>query len=95
MLFDEVTSALDPELVGEVLVTIRELSEEGMTMLLVTHELGFAFHVAHKILFINEGIIHEQGNPKEVLQNPKRSRTREFLEGHSAFSLPVAGVSGD
>ena len=95
MLFDEVTSALDPELVGEVLLTIRSLSEEGMTMLLVTHELGFAFHVADKILFIHEGLIHEQGNPREVLQHPRQARTKEFLEGHSAFSLPVAGVAGD
>lgn len=95
MLFDEVTSALDPELVGEVLQTIRSLSEEGMTMLLVTHELGFAFHVADRILFINEGLIHEQGTSEEVLHHPKRARTKEFLEGHSAFSLPEIGASSD
>jgi polar amino acid transport system ATP-binding protein len=95
MLFDEVTSALDPELVGEVLLTIRSLSEEGMTMLLVTHEIGFAYHVADRILFIHEGLIHEQGIPKEVLLHPRQVRTKEFLEGHSAFSLPEIGTSSD
>mgnify|MGYP001819514573 CR=1 FL=1 len=95
MLFDEVTSALDPELVGEVLLTIRSLSEEGMTMLLVTHEIGFAYHVADRILFIHEGLIHEEGKPGEVLQHPKQARTKEFLEGHSAFSLPAIGASSD
>ena len=88
MLFDEVTSALDPELVGEVLTTIRSLSEEGMTMLLVTHEMGFAYHVSDRVLFFDDGIIHEQGKPKEILLSPKRKRTKEFLKGHSAFSMP-------
>ena len=88
MLFDEVTSALDPELVGEVLTTIRSLSDEGMTMLLVTHEMGFAYHVSDRVLFFDEGIIHEQGKPKDILLSPKRIRTKEFLKGHSAFSMP-------
>ena len=88
MLFDEVTSALDPELVGEVLATIRLLSEEGMTMLLVTHEMGFAYHVSDRVLFFDEGLIHEEGKPKEILLSPKRQRTKEFLKGHSAFSMP-------
>ncbi len=88
MLFDEVTSALDPELVGEVLKTMRQLADEGMTMLVVTHELGFAYHVANRVLFLNEGIIHEQGDPRKVLKTPTTSRMREFLEGHSLFKLP-------
>lgn len=88
MLFDEVTSALDPELVGEVLKTMRQLAEEGMTMVCVTHEIGFAYHVANKVCFLNEGKILEQGPPQEVLKNPKTDRVREFLEGHSLFKLP-------
>src|SRR6185437_6789484 len=71
MLFDEVTSALDPELVGEVLRTMRELAEDGMTMLVVTHELGFAYAVAHRVVFIHQGRIHEAGSPAEVLLRPR------------------------
>ena len=70
LLFDEPTSALDPELVGEVLRVIRSLAEEGRTMLLVTHELGFAYHVATRVLFLADGMIHEQGTPDEVLKHP-------------------------
>lgn len=88
ILFDEVTSALDPELVGEVLKTMRQLADEGMTMLCVTHELGFAYHVANRVLFLNEGTILEQGEPQSILKNPKTDRMREFLEGHSLFKLP-------
>ena len=88
MLFDEVTSALDPELVGEVLKTMRQLAEEGMTMLCVTHELGFAYHVANRVLFLNEGTILEQGEPQRILKVPETNRMREFLEGHSLFKLP-------
>lgn len=88
MLFDEVTSALDPELVGEVLKTMRQLAEEGMTMVCVTHEIGFAYHVANKVCFLNEGKILEQGPPQKILKNPKTDRVREFLEGHSLFKLP-------
>ena len=88
MLFDEVTSALDPELVGEVLRTMRALSDEGMTMLIVTHELGFAYHVADRVVFLHDGSIHEHGTPQEVLLRPRRPRTREFLEGHGLFRLP-------
>ena len=88
MLFDEVTSALDPELVGEVLKSMRQLSEEGMTMLVVTHELGFAYHVGSRVLFLNEGSIAEQGRPQDVLKNPRNRRMREFLDGHSLFRLP-------
>ncbi|MBM3598773.1 MAG: amino acid ABC transporter ATP-binding protein [Alphaproteobacteria bacterium] len=88
MLFDEVTSALDPELVGEVLLTMRALSEEGMTMLIVTHELGFANAVADRVVFLHEGRIHEQGTPEQVLRSPQKPRTREFLAGFSHFRLP-------
>jgi len=88
MLFDEATSALDPELVGEVLETIKELADEGMTMLIVTHELGFAYTVADQVLFLFEGRILEQGTPPEVLTHPKREGTRNFLRGHGTFRLP-------
>lgn len=88
MLFDEVTSALDPELVGEVLKTMRQLAEEGMTMICVTHELGFAYHVANRVLFLNQGEIHEEGQPQALLKNPKTQRMREFLDGHALFKLP-------
>ena len=88
MLFDEVTSALDPELVGEVLKTMRQLAEEGMTMICVTHELGFAYHVANRVLFLNDGMIHEQGEPQTLLRAPQTQRMQEFLEGHALFKLP-------
>jgi polar amino acid transport system ATP-binding protein len=87
LLFDEPTSALDPELVGEVLGVIRSLAEEGRTMLLVTHELGFAYHVATRVIFLADGTIHEQGTPDEVLKHPKKQRTQSFLARHKEFSL--------
>src|SRR5437870_473116 len=87
LLFDEPTSALDPELVGEVLGVIRALAQEGMTMLLVTHELGFAYHVATRVIFLADGAIHEQGTPDDVLKHPKKERTRAFLARHKEFSL--------
>jgi len=79
MLFDEVTSALDPELVKEVLDTMRELASEGMTMLVVTHEIGFAKEVGDQVVFMDGGVIVEQGLPSEVLENPKEERTKQFL----------------
>jgi ABC-type polar amino acid transport system ATPase subunit len=79
MLFDEVTSALDPELVKEVLDTMRELAEEGMTMLVVTHEMGFAKEVGDQVVFMDGGVIVEQGDPKQVLDNPREARTQKFL----------------
>ena len=79
MLFDEVTSALDPELVKEVLDTMRELAAEGMTMIVVTHEIGFAHDVGDKVVFMDEGVIVEQGPPAQVLDNPREERTRKFL----------------
>ncbi len=90
MLFDEVTSSLDPELVGEVLRAMRALSEAGMTMLVVTHEIGFAYAVADRVVFLHEGLVHEEGTPEEVLLAPRRQRTREFLTGFSQFRLPDA-----
>jgi polar amino acid transport system ATP-binding protein len=79
MLFDEVTSALDPELVKEVLDTMRELAAEGMTMIVVTHEIGFARDVGDKVVFMDEGVIVEQGVPADVLGNPREARTKKFL----------------
>jgi polar amino acid transport system ATP-binding protein len=79
MLFDEVTSALDPELVKEVLDTMRELAAEGMTMLVVTHEMGFAREVGDQVVFMDGGVIVEQGKPAEVLDNPREERTKKFL----------------
>jgi polar amino acid transport system ATP-binding protein len=79
MLFDEVTSALDPELVKEVLDTMRELASEGMTMLVVTHEIGFAKEVGDQVVFMDGGVIVEQGPPVEVLESPREERTKQFL----------------
>ncbi|WP_433478188.1 amino acid ABC transporter ATP-binding protein [Spirillospora sp. CA-142024] len=79
MLFDEPTSALDPELVGEVLETMRTLAEEGMTMIIVTHEIGFAREVADSLVFIDDGVIVEQGPPRDVIAAPAHERTRAFL----------------
>jgi polar amino acid transport system ATP-binding protein len=87
LLFDEPTSALDPELVGEVLRVIRSLAQEGRTMLLVTHELGFAYHVANRVLFIADGVIHEQGPPEQILRQPTQPRTQAFLARHREFDF--------
>lgn len=80
MLFDEPTSALDPEMVGEVLQVMRELADGGMTMIVVTHEMGFARDVADRVIFMDEGVIMEQGRPEELFTNPKNERTQEFLK---------------
>ena len=80
ILFDEPTSALDPEMVGEVLDLIRQLADEGMTMVIVTHEMGFAREVADRILFMAEGVIAEQGTPAELFDDPKNPRTQQFLK---------------
>jgi ABC-type polar amino acid transport system ATPase subunit len=79
MLFDEVTSALDPELVGEVLEVMRTLAQEGMTMMVVTHEMGFAREVGTHLIFLDEGVMVEEGQPREVFADPKQDRTRRFL----------------
>jgi len=80
MLFDEITSALDPELVAEVLNVIRGLKEDGMTMVIATHEMGFARDVADRICFLDGGVILEQGRPQDILTNPRKPRTRQFLQ---------------
>lgn len=80
MLFDEPTSALDPEMVGDVLGVMKELAEEGMTMIVVTHEMGFAKQVADRVVFFADGYIREEGTPEEVFNNPQDDRTKEFLD---------------
>ena len=79
LLFDEPTSALDPEMIGEVLDVMQELADSGMTMYLVTHEMGFAHKIADRVLFIDGGVISEEGTPEEVFDNPQKPRTKEFL----------------
>jgi ABC-type polar amino acid transport system ATPase subunit len=79
MLFDEPTSALDPEMVGEVLAVMKDLAREGMTMVVVTHEMGFAKEVGDRVLFMDEGVIVEEGNPQDLFTNPKHPRTKSFL----------------
>jgi ABC-type polar amino acid transport system ATPase subunit len=80
MLFDEPTSALDPELVGEVLQVMKNLAAEGMTMIVVTHEMGFAKEVADRVIFMYDGMIVEDAPPKEIFTNPKNERTKAFLQ---------------
>ena len=80
MLFDEPTSALDPEMVGEVLQVMKQLAAEGMTMVIVTHEMGFAREVSDRVLFMDGGYIVEEGTPQEVILNPKEPRTKDFLD---------------
>ena len=79
MLFDEPTSALDPEMVGEVLDVMKELAKEGMTMVVVTHEMGFAFEVANRVIFLDNGLLAEDGTPDEIFENPKTERLKTFL----------------
>ena len=80
LLFDEPTSALDPEMVGEVLQLMKDLADEGMTMVVVTHEMGFAREVANRVLFVSDGIIEEEGTPAEIFDSPKSPRLRQFLQ---------------
>ena len=79
MLFDEPTSALDPETVGEVLKVMKDLAKSGLTMLVVTHEMGFAREVSDRVIFMDKGVIAEEGKPEEIFNNPKEKRTKEFL----------------
>ncbi|WMJ88909.1 amino acid ABC transporter ATP-binding protein [Anaerocolumna sp. MB42-C2] len=79
MLFDEPTSALDPEMVGEVLKVMKELAQSGLTMLVVTHEMGFAKEVSNRVVFMDKGVIAEEGSPEQIFNNPREERTREFL----------------
>ena len=99
MLFDEVTSALDPELVGEVLVVMRDLARVGMTMLVVTHEMQFAREVGDRLVFIDEGRIVEEGQPTDVLDRPREERTKRFLRrslqlAHSLDDLSITEEGG-
>ena len=87
MLFDEPTSSLDPELVGEVLRTIEALAADGRTMLLVTHEIGFAYHFASRVIFLHDGLVHEDGTPDAVLKHPRQERTRAFLARFKEFDF--------
>jgi putative lysine transport system ATP-binding protein len=80
LLFDEPTSALDPEMVGEVLKVMKELADEGLTMLVVTHEMGFAKEVSDRVVFMDQGVIVEEGSPEEIFNNPTQDRTKEFLK---------------
>jgi polar amino acid transport system ATP-binding protein len=80
MLLDEVTSALDPELVAEVLNVIRELAEEGMTMVIASHEMSFVRDTAHRVCFLDSGVILEEGRPEEMLRSPQHPRTKQFLQ---------------
>ena len=80
MLFDEPTSALDPEMIGEVLEVMNSLAKEGLTMLVVTHEMGFARNVGNRVLFMDQGLILEDGNPADIFENPKEERTKEFIK---------------
>ena len=79
ILFDEPTSALDPEMVGEVLSVMKELAEDGMTMVVVTHEMGFAREVANRVMFFNDGVIQEENTPQEIFEHPQSPRLQEFL----------------
>jgi len=80
MLFDEPTSALDPEMVGEVLAVMKQLAGSGLTMLIVTHEMGFAREVADRVVFMDKGLIEEEGTPAEIFDHPQKERTRQFLK---------------
>jgi polar amino acid transport system ATP-binding protein len=92
MLFDEPTSALDPELVGEVLNVMRELAQQGMTMIVVTHEMGFAREVADRVVFMDDGVVVEQGAPREVINNPQHERTKSFLSRIKAENEELAAA---
>ena len=80
LLLDEITSALDPELTGEVLKVVAELAKKGMTMLIATHEMGFAKDIANRVCFLDEGVILEQGPPKQIFSDPREERTKQFLQ---------------
>jgi len=80
LLLDEITSALDPELVGEVLNIVRDLAADGMTMMLATHEMGFAKEVSSKVCFLHQGVIHEEGPPEQIFEHPQEERTKAFVQ---------------
>lgn len=82
LLFDEPTSALDPEMVGDVLNVMKKLAKTGLTMIIVTHEMGFAHDVSDKVIFMDNGVVYEQGTPEQIFENPQKVRTREFLQSY-------------
>ncbi|HAM30838.1 MAG TPA: ABC transporter, partial [Erysipelotrichaceae bacterium] len=84
LLFDEPTSALDPEMVGDVLEVMQDLAKQGLTMVIVTHEMQFAKDVSDRVIFMNEGIIAEQGTPEQIFENPQQERTKQFLSRFAA-----------
>ncbi|MDA9403626.1 ATP-binding protein [Bradyrhizobium sp. CCBAU 45389] len=94
MLFDEATSALDPELVGEVLAVVRQLAAEGMTMVLVTHEMAFAREVADTVVFMRDGVVVEEGPARQVIDTPRQPATRAFLSHYHSSGLPAAAANG-
>ena len=89
LLFDEPTSALDPEMVGEVLTAMQNLAESGMTMLVVTHEMAFARDVSNQTVYMNQGVICEQGSPEQIFQNPQKQETRDFLSRFRREDSPL------
>jgi polar amino acid transport system ATP-binding protein len=94
MLFDEATSALDPELVGEVLAVMQRLASEGMTMVIVTHEIAFAREVADRLIFMRDGVVVEEGPARQVIDNPQEAATRAFLSHfHRTGALPPANAT--
>ena len=95
MLFDEPTSALDPELVGEVLDVMRKLADRGMTMIVVTHEMAFARDVADRVVFMDGGVVVEEGDPKQVINNPQHNRTKAFLSRLRAEHEHAAEAAAD
>ena len=86
LLFDEPTSALDPEMVGDVLDVMKQLAEEGLTMIVVTHEMQFAHDISSRVIFMDKGIIAEQGTPQQIFENPQQERTKEFLQRYRISS---------
>ena len=95
LLFDEPTSALDPAMVGEVLLVIRELAREGMTMLIVTHEMNFARDVSNRIFYMDEGVIYEEGTPEQIFEHPQKERTKRFMKRMKTLSMTISSATFD
>ena len=95
LLFDEPTSALDPAMVGEVLLVIRELAREGMTMLIVTHEMNFARDVSNRIFYMDEGVIYEEGTPEQIFERPQKERTKRFMKRMKTLSMTISSATFD
>ena len=95
ILFDEPTSALDPEMVGEVLDVMKQLAQSGMTMIVVTHEMGFAKDVSDRVIFMDKGVIAEEGSPIEIFDNPKRARTKAFVSNQKVLDILIDASNYD